>query len=223
MKRLGVFLFLVLTPIAWGQSVELPPTVQAEPGTFAIIPAKTDCGNLQWVVIDPGLSMIPPALLKDSKTAVVMSGKAGQYRLLAYGAKADVASPPAICTVIIGTAPPGPGPGPGPGPTPTVTNLWVVVVEQASERTPEQARVLEDLGFWQGLSKAGHKWRIADVDDPETKAAGYLAAMEKAKVVPPALILTDLKGKALSITPLPPSTAAIQAEMKKYLGKGVKK
>lgn len=112
---LSAVLLLCLPLPAGAQSVELPAEVKADVGTIAIVAAKTDCPELQWVVIDPGLSLIPPSLLKDSRTAVVMSGRPGRYRLLAYGALKDRASAPVICTVVVGEAPPGPNP-PGPNP-----------------------------------------------------------------------------------------------------------
>jgi hypothetical protein len=114
MKHLFNYLTaLVLVGSAGAQSVELPREVAADPGVFAIVSAKTDCASLRWYVIDPGLSIIPSELLRDSKTAIVMSGKPGRYRLLAYGAKGDAASVPAVCTVVIGEVPPVP-PGPNP-------------------------------------------------------------------------------------------------------------
>lgn len=102
-------LLLCLVPPVGGQSVKLPPEVKVPLNNFGIIPAETDCAELQWVSMTPGLSVIPSSLLKDSKTAVVMA-PVGRYQLLAYGAKGDKASPPATCWVIVGDAPPVPPP-----------------------------------------------------------------------------------------------------------------
>lgn len=114
MKRFALLLLLV-TPPLWGQSVKLPAEVKVEPGTFGVVAAETDCKEVRWVVLDTGLSLIPPGLLKDSRSAVVMAGREGRYRLLAYGAKGDVPSEPVICTVVVGTPkPPDPPDPPSP-------------------------------------------------------------------------------------------------------------
>jgi hypothetical protein len=114
-KRLALAALLLLAAPLWGQKVELPAEVKAEAGQLTLVAATTDCGSVQWVSLDAGLSVVPAALLKDTKTTVVTSCRAGRYRLLAYGAKDDVASPPAYCTVVVGGAPAPPDP-PGPKP-----------------------------------------------------------------------------------------------------------
>ena len=115
---LSICLLLFFTIPASTQTVKLPAEVRGDPGGLTIVKAGTDCAELRWVVLDPGLSLIPPELLKDTKTAVVMSGRAGRYRLLAYGAIKDKVSDPAICVVVIGEMPPTPIP-PDPGPLPS--------------------------------------------------------------------------------------------------------
>jgi hypothetical protein len=109
---------LFLPGSLWGQSVKLPVEVKGIRGAFVVVRAETDCASLKWLVLDSGLSLIPPDLLKDSKVAIIQASEDGRYRLLAYGAKGDSASEPSICTVVIGSPAPGPDPGPGPGPKP---------------------------------------------------------------------------------------------------------
>lgn len=119
-KALSVGIILLASSLAFSQKVTLPSEVKVDPSTFTVVTVETDCPNVKWVLLDPGLSLIPPALLKDGKSAVLMGVKAGKYRILCYGAKGDAASEPAICTVIVGTpVPPTPDPGPGPNPDPT--------------------------------------------------------------------------------------------------------
>ena len=93
-------------------ALTLPAEVKGDVGAYVTVPATTTGKTAQWLVLDPGLNLFPIDLLKDSKTAVVSSSRAGRYRLLAYTAAADEASAPAVTTVTIGNAPP-PGPGPG--------------------------------------------------------------------------------------------------------------
>lgn len=114
--RAGVLLLLLLTAPAWAQSVRLPAEAKGEPGAFVKVPADTDGAHVRWYSPDRGLQLFPVELLKDSKTAVVTATAPGRYRLVAWTAKGDVPSDPAVCVVVIGE----PGPEPGPGPTPPV-------------------------------------------------------------------------------------------------------
>jgi hypothetical protein len=114
MKRYAAAVLLILwASAAHGQALKLPAEVKGPPGDFITVPAQTDGKEVRWFALDAGLRLFPTNLLRDTKTAVV-TGSAGRYRLLAYTAKGDVPSDPAICLVIIGDVPPGPGPGPGP-------------------------------------------------------------------------------------------------------------
>jgi len=63
------------------------------------------------VVLDAGLNLFPVELLRDTTTAVVSANNPGKYRVLAYAAKGDLASKPALTTVCIGN-PPEPIPAP---------------------------------------------------------------------------------------------------------------
>lgn len=105
MRLTALYLVFAFPAYTLGQSLEVPAEVTGEPSTFVIVRAKTDCAQLRWVVLDPGLSLIPPQLLKDSHTAVVMAGKAGRYRILAYGAKGDFPTEPVVSVVVIGGTP----------------------------------------------------------------------------------------------------------------------
>ena len=97
--------------LALGQQVTLPQEIYGQPGGFISIPASSDSKSVQWVVLDQGLNLFPTELLKDTSTAVVTTTIAGKYRVLAYCAKSDQASKPAICLVVIaGEKPPAPAP-----------------------------------------------------------------------------------------------------------------
>jgi hypothetical protein len=97
--------------LAFGQQVTLPPEIHGQPGQFISIPSATDCKSVQWVVLDAGLNLFPVELLRDTTTAVVSANNPGKYRVLAYAAKGDAASKPALTTVLIGN-PPEPIPAP---------------------------------------------------------------------------------------------------------------
>jgi len=97
--------------LALGQQVTLPQEIHGQPGAFISIPSVTDCKSVQWVVLDAGLNLFPVELLRDTTTAVVSANNSGKFRVLAYAAKGDAASKPALTTVIIGD-PPEPIPTP---------------------------------------------------------------------------------------------------------------
>ena len=97
--------------LALGQQVTLPQEIHGQPGQFISIPSVTDCKSVQWVVLDQGLNLFPVELLRDTTTAVVSANAPGKYRVLAYAAKGDLASKPALTTVLIGN-PPEPIPAP---------------------------------------------------------------------------------------------------------------
>jgi len=99
----------------------IPAEVRGQPGEFLVVKAETPGKDVRWVLLDQGPNLLPPELLRDSKTAVVYCLKPGTYRLLAYTAKGDEPSEPRICRIIIGNQPSPPGPDPKPpGPKPPV-------------------------------------------------------------------------------------------------------
>lgn len=112
-----MFLQYALTFLLFSQDITLPETIKGEPSVFIPITAVTKGEVVQFVPLDSGLSVFPANLLTDKKTTVVVAGKAGRYRVLAYTAINNMPSAPAITTLIVGNPGPEPGPNP-PGPTP---------------------------------------------------------------------------------------------------------
>lgn len=199
MRRTFVWLTLLLAagPL-WGQKVTLPKEVAADPGTFAVVKAETDCSSLRWVALDPGLSLMPPELLRDTRSAVVMAGKPGRYRLLAYGALKDQASEPAIVVVVVGQAPP-PGPDPGPGPGPVDPLTATLQAAYAGEADPAKAKQLEGL-------RAFYRQAQQTVATPSITTWGGLFGVMRS-----AAAAMELSGK------LPAVQRTIQAELVKVL------
>ena len=226
-------LWLALAASALGQSVKLPAEVQADQGTFAVVTAETECASLQWLALDPGLSMIPPALLKDSRSAVVMAGRAGRYRLLAYGARGDVPSAPAVCVVVVGEAPEPPDP---PGPTPPdpptpgpVDDLHVLILYESATAnrlpTGQQAilyrpsnRTWLDNATPLGPDGRTHTWRIYDKDvDASGEAEVWRNLLKEGQgKTMPWLVLADGKGTVLHSEALPADVDRFQATVGKY-------
>lgn len=100
---LSVCLCLSLSDRAFAAppTLTLPSGVTGKAGEFLTVPSATSGKKVAWVVLDPGLSLFPVELLKDSFTAVVTSPTPGSYRLLAITAAGDEISSPVVCTVVV--------------------------------------------------------------------------------------------------------------------------
>jgi hypothetical protein len=112
------FLWPMCTASASAQDISLPPKVQADPGTFIVVQAQTKGDVVRWYCTTPGLSMIPPALLKDTKTVVLIASKPGTYTLICWTALNGQPTDHACCQIVVGQSPEPPTPTPTPGPTP---------------------------------------------------------------------------------------------------------
>jgi hypothetical protein len=163
MYKALVALVLLAAPI-WAEppALKLPVEVYGTSNSFIVINAETAGAVVRWVPIDSGLSLLPPQLLRDSKSAVVMAGK-GRYRLLAFTAKGDEPSEPAIATIIVDgapTQPPKPDPPkppdnpPPPPETPPLAKYWTVVIQPDGPIHPDLAKNLKDAA-WDRLRKRG--------------------------------------------------------------------
>ena len=134
-------------------TIQLPDAVQVEVGDFVTIRATTEGKTVRWVVMDRGLSAIPPELLANPKIFVGLAKAPGACRVLAYTAAGDVPSMPAICLVTVrqpGPGPPGPGPpgpGPAPGPTPVPPAPGPAPAPPAPEPTPGGPPLPQDGGL----------------------------------------------------------------------------
>lgn len=108
---------LVLTATCQAQTIKLPEEVRGSPGMI-LVPAVTDCETVLWVVPKgSALQIVPPDLLKNTKTAICICTVPGTYHIQAIVAK-DSTPAWAMTKVIVEGTPPGPGPGPGPDPLP---------------------------------------------------------------------------------------------------------
>lgn len=151
--RYLLVLLLLASPLS-AQSVKLPIEVKGAVGAFIQVPAETQDPYVSWLSLDAGLNMFPTNLLKDTKTAVVTSVKAGRYRVTCVSAKGDKPSEFAYTTVIVGDAPPvppiPPGPNPpdppippGPVPIPASGFRVMIVYETAMKLPPMQQSIID--------------------------------------------------------------------------------
>lgn len=224
----------VVKPVPRADSLlTLPGEVVGDEGMFIVVNATTNCSVVRWYVIDPGLSLLPPELLKDTKTAIV-SGKKGRYRLLAYTAIGDTPSAPSITTVIVGNAPPapvppGPGPvppGPTPPPSPAKQLRVILVYESSANMTKDQMtalyspKVVEYLNAKTVKDGTATGWRRWDKDvssenEKEPWKRIWAATKPNIKTVPAVVILDGDNGTVL---PFPENEASLLALLKQYGG-----
>jgi len=111
-----MFSILFLSALC-GQSVELPATIRAQPGTFVLVkPIRLEGGKaVRYFTPDAGLSTFPNELLNDPTCTVLVASREGQYRVFAVTASGDKISPVSQSIIIVGD---GVNPDPQPGPKP---------------------------------------------------------------------------------------------------------
>ena len=112
-------MFSILLTLAFGQSVELPATIRAQPGTFVLVkPIRLEGGKaVRYFTPDSGLSTFPNELLNDPTCTVLVAAREGQYRVFAVTASGDKISPVSQSIIIVGDGV-NPDPQPQPGPRP---------------------------------------------------------------------------------------------------------
>lgn len=95
---------------------------------------------------------------------------------------------------------------------------WVVVVEQTEQRTPEQASLMRDTVFWDGLKVRGLKFRHYDYDSSD--AVGYRPLADSVGMPAVAIVggQGELLGKVLAKFPLS-SRDALNAKIKEVTGR----
>lgn len=92
---------IILLALLCGQDLKLEKVYQATPNQYVIITPETKGQIIKYVPLNPGLTILDQSLLKDSKTLVAFSPKAGEYKLLAYTSIDNKPSDPVFTTIII--------------------------------------------------------------------------------------------------------------------------
>jgi hypothetical protein len=165
----------------------LPKEVRGQPGAWiVVVPEDKDGGDVKWHT-SPGLVRVPiDKLFPDQKAAgVVVQGATGRHEVWAWCAKGDKASELAVCTVVIGDAPPVP-PGPGPGPTPPTPDDPLTKALQAAYAAEADPKKDEHRKALAGLYRAGAEFAARD---DVTTWGRLLSAMREAATA------TGLDGK----------------------------
>ncbi len=155
----------------------------------------------------------------DEKYLSFSLSSPGEYQVIIYGPNVRA------WFIIKGSGPSPPEPptpvDPVDPPVPVAEKLWMVVIDDVNERTPQTAVVLNDLTYWGGLKKLGHNWAIVPLKDQEgktTPAAEKYEAQTKQYGTPCLVILDANTKKILSADKLPGSKADVDALVKKFTG-----
>ena len=114
---------------------------------------------------------------------------------------------------------PGPTPDPNPPPPPPgpLAEMWVIVVEETSQRTPEQARVLLDPTVRQWMANHQHHFRILDKDQTSTDLTEWIErAAAQTETALPYLFIVDDSGVVSFEGPLPIGPLEMLSLVKKW-------
>lgn len=110
--------------------------------------------------------------------------------------------------------PPVVDPEPKPKPAPKGP-YFLVTVSETSARTPAEAKVLNDVAYWQSLRKSGHDFRHYDKDDATAEAGGYTKVYAS---LGSCLVIVTADGTLVRKVPLPKTVADITALLKEIEG-----
>lgn len=118
-------------------------------GAVVVLTAKTPAKEVAWIPTDGLKVIVPPAVLKDSKTLVV-TGKPGAYRVIVVAAPAVDA--PAWAEKIITIEGPEPPPGPKPPePQPDALAARLKAAYEADASPAKRGQLTHLIGIYQSM------------------------------------------------------------------------
>ena len=190
-------------------------------GQFADLKYKVSKGDILKLRVSPAPLQRADGL---EPGRLIFAGEAGKtYTVRGYLVNFDKKTFDEVDDTVTfgGKAEPKPGPGPEPEPKPNPKpepgpppgQLFIVVVEETSARTPEIARVLSDVTFWGGLDARGVQWRLYDKDAPDAVRLRYTANAVAAGL--PAVLVLGADGRVWDRRRLT-TTADIDAVLRRY-------
>lgn len=121
---------------------------------------------------------------------------------------------------------PAPDPKPKPDPAPVTPDIYLIVVEENSQRTPGQAAVLNDTPAWNAMPVLG--WKHYDKDQQACKEKGYDQMAANAKdsngkpIGLPVMLAVGVKdgvGYLVRAEPLPSVITGVKQFVREVTGK----
>lgn len=174
-------------------------------------------GNPETVMWDTSDAPDDSEVLDEKYLSFSLSSP-GEYQVIIYGPNVRA------WFIIKGSGPSPPDPptpvDPVDPPVPVAEKLWMVVIDNVNERTPQTAAILEPT-YWNEFKKQGHSWAIVPQKDEkgEVTPAAEKYAAQTAKFGTPCLVILDANTKKiLSEAKLPASKGEIDALVKKLTG-----
>jgi hypothetical protein len=96
----------------------------------------------------------------------------------------------------------------------------IAIVEDAQNRKPDTAILLNAMASWNSLKDAGNDWRLYDVATSETKGKQAVEDAKSAEL--PAMIIRDKEtDKILRVIPLPKDFDSLKRILSELGVKGV--
>ena len=125
-------------------TVSLPSTANVAPGKFLKLSAQTNCGSVKWFSSCGAENFIQ----LGAKDIIFVSPTQGTFRVVAYGAKGNKASDPAICDITVGSTP-GPNPPPNPPPAPPDAFTQSLITAYAADTAADKAvKLIQLQSLW---------------------------------------------------------------------------
>lgn len=142
-----MFLLFQNTPI----NIEIPGTMQTEPGIMIQIDAKTNGRIVKWVKATEGCGLIP---FPDGKTAIFSAPYEGEYTIIAYTALNDEPSEPKVCKVIVKKkGPPEPKPPAPPQPPRNELEKKLIAAYQEEKAKEKKAWTTAIGAFFEAMQE----------------------------------------------------------------------
>ena len=81
--------------------------------------------------------------------------------------------------------------------------LFIAVVEDVRNRSPQTATTLSDLEAWNSFRDKGHEWRFYDASTQETRGLRAVQSAKTQTFDPPQIVIHDAAGTLMFTGPLP--------------------
>lgn len=237
MRRIGLCLttLFMLVTLSFGAppSVSLPSEIEVSAGRIVQLdPKPKDVTKAIWSVkygVDAdgklikvnSVDLVPVC---EGNQAFFASKISGKYVVSLTVWNTDgIAQVETTLVVMNGEANPSPEPGPkpkpGPDPAPNkVSKVYIAVLRDPANVSPELAGVLADTQFWKDLTIGGSDWDFFTFDSKDAEKNGYLTQAKKVagnenELKVPTIVILNLdepKGKVLKVEKMPTSKDEIK-------------
>jgi hypothetical protein len=200
---------------------------KAQVGFPVLLETGGSVGNaMKWIAFpsDPSSVFLPVVTEDGQRVGLFVSARPGIYYFALVAASGDKIAV-ARHTLVVEQGQPDPGPSPTPNPAPDPVppvptgKLWTVMVEESSQLTPAQGRVVTSKAVADWIAAGGHHraWVIDKdtVDENDRQPASLREYIARAKSLP-YLFLVSESGIVVHEGPLPDSDTAFLELLKRY-------